>query len=67
MNLWGVGNLKYAVQSGFSKFSHISSDLPRSHDKMGGGGPTTKKIMPPGKTQDVLSLFCSFLFFFKTR
>ena len=33
----------------------------------GGGGPTTKKIMPPGKTQDVLCLFCSFLFFFKTR
>ena len=32
-----------------------------------GGGPTTKKIMPPGKTQDVLYLFCSFLFFFKTR
>ena len=32
----------------------------------GGGGPTTKKIMPPGKTQDVLCLFCSFLFFFKT-
>ena len=38
----------------------------------GGGGPTTKiktitkKIMPPGKPQDVLSLFCSFLFFFKT-
>ena len=24
-------------------------------------GPTTKKIMPPGKTQDVLCLFCSFL------
>ena len=23
--------------------------------------------MPPGKTQDVLCLFCSFLFFFKTR
>ena len=34
MNLWGVGYLKYAVQSGFSKFSHISSDLPRSHDKI---------------------------------
>ena len=33
----------------------------------GGGGPTTKKIMPPGKTQDALCLFCSFLFFFKTR
>ena len=31
-----------------------------------GGGPTTKKIMPPGKTLDVLCLFCSFLFFFKT-
>ena len=26
--------------------------------------PTTKKIMPPGKPQDVLCLFCSFLFFF---
>ena len=31
------------------------------------GGPTTKKIMPPGKTQYVLCLFCSFLFFLKTR
>ena len=29
----------------------------------GGGGPTTKKIVPSGKTQDVLF----FLFFFKTR
>ena len=33
----------------------------------GGGGPATKKIMPPGKLQDVLGLFCSFLFFYKTR
>ena len=24
---------------------------------MGGGGPTTKKIMPPGKTQDALFVF----------
>ena len=29
-----------------------------------GRGPTTKKIMPPGKTQDILCLFCFFLFFF---
>ena len=28
------------------------------------GGPTTKKIMPPGKSQDVLCLFVLFLFFF---
>ena len=33
----------------------------------GGGGPATKKNMLPGKLQDVLCLFCSFLFFFKTR
>ena len=26
----------------------------------GGGGPATKKIMPSGKTQDVLCLLCSF-------
>ena len=30
-----------------------------------GGGPTTKKIMPPGKTQDVLCLFCSFFVLFQ--
>ena len=39
-----------------------------SHPKVEtmGGGPTTKKIMPPGKIQDVLCLSCSFLFFSKT-
>ena len=33
----------------------------------GGGGPTTKKIMPPVKTQDVLCLFCSFLKYVQNR
>ena len=32
---------------------------------IGGGGPTTKKIMPPGKPQDVLCLFDLFQNTFK--
>ena len=42
----------------------IRGNYPLYDIRRGGGGPTTKKIMPPGKTLDVLCLFCSFLFFF---
>ena len=51
----------------FSFARELTSLTRLTAENKGGGGPTTKKIMPPGKTQDVLCLFCSFLFFFKTR
>ena len=41
----------------------LKYDPQYNHDgqcSSGGRGPTTKKIMPPGKTQGVLRLFCSF-------
>ena len=42
-----------------------SNKLPLSVGR-GEGGPT-KKIMPPGKTKDVLRLFCSFSKYLQSR
>ena len=52
-----LGDLQ-GFQSFTGECGALQQEMSAYMNEQVGGDPTTKKIMPPGKSQDVLCLFC---------